>query len=254
MEEPRSKIVEVAGHTARVLETGRGGPAVVILASPLIHADVYRPTIAAFARRTHVVVADLPGCGAASQVQRPLKMHELADLVPPLLNGLGLDSALLVGHSNSGAIAVHAAVRHPERIDRLVLVDSIGAHPSVSLVPILAGRACDAVIEWRLTLTGWPAIARNLLHHPRNFWTQVTQCAGDGLLTVAAHVRRPTLLAWGARDHTMPVAAALRFQAAIPDAQLIVSPTGSHDWIIEEPEPFARAVIPSFASPDGTRH
>ncbi|HYE37254.1 alpha/beta hydrolase [Methylocaldum sp.] len=244
-------MVDVAGHRARVLEAGRGGPAVVILASPLIHADVYRPTIAALARRTHVLVADLPGCGAASRVERPLEMHELADLVPPLLNGMGLDSALLVGHSNSGAIAVHAAVRHPERVDRLVLADSIGAHPSVSLVPILAGRAWDAVIEWRLTLTGLPAIARNVLYHPRSFCAQVTRCAGDGLLVVAAHVRCPTLLAWGARDHTMPVAAAHRFQAAIPDAQLVVSPTGSHDWIIEEPEAFACAVVPGVASPDG---
>ena len=237
------RYLDIRGHTLRLIVGGTGKGLVLLLASPLIHAGLYRRTAIEFAAKTAVVVVDLPGCGKASRVNRPLQMEELAEFVPDLIASLGAASAILVGHSNSGAIAIHAAVRCPNRLAALVLADSIGAHPSQSLFPLVVGRTWDAILEPRLTLTGWPAVVRNLTRHTSNFFNQVRMSAGEELLDVAAEIRVPTLLAWGGRDHTLPLAVAKRFQAVIPHARIAISDTGSHDWIIEQPTRFASIVM-----------
>ena len=58
----------------------------------------------------------------------------------------------------------------------------------------------------------------------------------------AARVRAPTLLAWGARDHTIPIRCAHTLRGLIPGASLYVSRHGSHDWMIDRAPEFASVV------------
>lgn len=236
------KRLDVGNHVVRAITGGAGDRLVLVMASPLVHAGLYRPTAAALAAHTRVAVVDLPGSGGSTRVRVPPDMQTLSDYVPAIVQALDADSAILVGHSNSGAVAVFAALRHRDKVAGLVLADSVGAHPGQGLVPVIAGRAVDACIELSLTLRGLPVVAGNLLRHPRNFAAQVRMAAGDGLLGPASRVEAPTLLAWGRRDHTMPLLAAARFASAMPAARTVISDTGSHDWIIEEPARFAEAV------------
>ncbi|MBA2238788.1 MAG: alpha/beta hydrolase [Lysobacter sp.] len=228
----------------RILQCGAGERLVVILSSPLIHAGLYRRTAEAFCRSTRVVV-DLPGSGRSSKLDRALDMDELADLVPDLIHALGERSVLLIGHSNSGPIALLAAVHHRHCVAALVLADSVGAHRRKSLLPVLGGRLLDSFLEPRLTLVGWAAVVWNLFHHTRHFLSQIPRAAGDGWLPAATRVEVPTLIAWGRRDHAMPLLAAERFCRAMPHAMVVVSDSGSHDWIIEQPDCFAAAVLAS---------
>lgn len=237
------RLVPVRGQVVRTLTGGAGASSVLLIASPVVSADVYRRTARCLCTGARVAVVDLPGSGRASRVRRPLGMEALAEFVPELLDALDQPSAVLIGHSNSGPIALLAALRHRHRVAGLVLADSIGAHPSASLWPIFAGRAIDACLEPRLTLTGWPAVANNLMRHTRHFLHQVAGAAGDAWLAAAAGVQVPTLLAWGRRDHTMPIEAAERFSRAMVHAERAFSDTGSHDWLIEQPDRFAAAVL-----------
>ncbi|MFZ5561877.1 MAG: alpha/beta fold hydrolase [Pseudomonadota bacterium] len=238
-----SLMVPIDRLQARVLDSAGAGPVVLILASPLINADLYRPTLAALTPQWRVLVAELPGSGAATQLAAPYTTSQLADLVPPLLEALGIDSvAQLVGHSSAGAIALQVAVRHPRRLQRLVLADSSGGHPPAPLLAVLAARALDGLLEWRLTLAGAPALLANLRRHRRSFLRHLRDSREDALLLQAPQVSCPVLLAWGGRDHTMPLASARRFLAALPAARLLVLPDGSHDWLIEYPQAFAHAL------------
>lgn len=245
------KRLRIRGRILNIYLAGADGPGsdlplVLLLASPLVCAGIYRPTVLAFAGVARVAVVNLPGSGKSSQVTDPPGTAELADYIPELTAALGARSSVLIGHSNAGPIALLAAVRHPQCVAALVLADSAGAHPSAWLGPVLAGRAIDAGIELRLTLLGWPALAWNLIRHTRNFISQVRRGPGDGLLRIAPAVQVPTLLAWGRRDHTMPLVAGERLHAAIPQARMVICETGSHNWLIQEPHRFAQAVIAEF--------
>ena len=85
-----------------------------------------------------------------------------------MLDALGLGRAVVLGHSDTGGVAAVMAVRHPDRLDALVLADSVGARPGAGWVTLLMGRTVDAMIEEpRLNLPLGPHLVANLLRHPR---------------------------------------------------------------------------------------
>ncbi|HEU4403842.1 MAG TPA: alpha/beta hydrolase, partial [Polyangiaceae bacterium] len=135
------------------------------------------------------------------------------------------------------------AARAPAGLARLVLADAVGARPRRSLPRVLAARLRDALdpAEWGLNVRAAPHVVGNLWRHPRSWLHQVRAGALADVLGEAGAVRVPVLLAWGRRDHTMPLVCARRFAAALPSASIVVGP-GSHDWLVTHPEAFARAV------------
>jgi pimeloyl-ACP methyl ester carboxylesterase len=127
-------------------------------------------------------------------------------------------------------------------VERLVLADAAGAGGPHSLLRVLLGRGVDGVLEWQLTGRGWSHAAQNLLTHPRNFAYQTWLAAKTDLSRRAALVRAPTLIGWGALDHTFPPRAAMVLLRQMPRATLYVSKNGSHDWIVDRPTEFVAAV------------
>jgi pimeloyl-ACP methyl ester carboxylesterase len=110
------------------------------------------------------------------------------------------------------------------------------------MLRVLAGRARDALLEPRLSLFGWHHVIGNALLHTRPFFGQVWRSVYADLRTCARRVRVPTLVAWGARDHTIPPRCATALLSLLSDATLYESATGSHDWMIDHAPEFAAAV------------
>jgi pimeloyl-ACP methyl ester carboxylesterase len=233
--------VEVEGARAQVLEAGEG-PVLLLLASMLVRARTYLPLIRKLAAHFRVLVVELPGTGRSSPVRRPWTLAAYARWTARLMEQLRLGRVLLVGHSNSGAVALLLAARHGGSVDRLVLADTIGARRQRSVPRVVGARMVDALFEWGLNLRAWWHIAYNALRHPRSFFHQVKVGCLAALLRHAPRVRMPVLLAWGRRDHTMPLSCADRLREHMPRARVYVG-AGSHDWLITEPREFTRAVL-----------
>jgi pimeloyl-ACP methyl ester carboxylesterase len=194
------------------------------------------------AQGLHAYVAELPGSGRAAHLLRAWSFERYADWLAHWLGTAGLERATLIGHSNSGAVALMTAARHPDRVERLVLNDTVGFDETCSLLRVLAMRALDAAIEWRLSLTKGHQPFFNLFSHPRNLLHQIWISATDDLSAIASHVQTPTLLAWGRLDHTMPLRCMARAKSLLRDAREYISERGSHDWAVEFPTEFAAAV------------
>jgi pimeloyl-ACP methyl ester carboxylesterase len=107
---------------------------------------------------------------------------------------------------------------------------------------VLLGRALDGILEPGLSLTGWHHLVYNALAHTRNFFGQIRASIVRDLRAYAPRVTVPTLVAWGARDHTIPPHSAEVLRALLANPRAYTSPTGSHDWIITNPAEFAAAV------------
>jgi pimeloyl-ACP methyl ester carboxylesterase len=94
----------------------------------------WAPTLEQVARQgVRAIAVDLPGFGASAALPGPYTMEGLADALAQHLDALGVRSIVLTGGSMGGVVAQHFALRHPQRVARLLLVATGGFTPNVAL-------------------------------------------------------------------------------------------------------------------------
>ena len=76
------------------------------------------------AKTRRVVAVEMQGHGRTADTDRPLRFATLGDDVAALLDHLGIAQADVAGHSFGGACAIRAAIQHPDRVRRLVVISS----------------------------------------------------------------------------------------------------------------------------------
>ena len=107
----------------------------------------------ALAKNYRVICVDRPGCGysvRASHANPSLEAQ--ADTMVELLDHLGIESAIFVGHSLGGAISLAAAQRHPERVKALALIAPLTHLPDA---PSPVFKALDVPSPLLRSLLGW---------------------------------------------------------------------------------------------------
>lgn len=102
---------------------GAGAPPIVFVHGSLCSRDDWRHQVAHFERAHETIAVDLPGMGQTSPHGGPLGIETLGQDVADLLEQEDLAGVVLVAHSMGCRVAVEAAVRAPERVAGLVLVE-----------------------------------------------------------------------------------------------------------------------------------
>jgi len=113
-------------------ETHGSGRPLVLLHGGLASGEMFEPILPSLAARHQVIIPDLQGHGRTADVDRPLDVRTMADDVAALIDHLGLQKPDLVGYSLGGGVALMTAVRHPEKVGRLV---SASAHIRSEAMP-----------------------------------------------------------------------------------------------------------------------
>jgi pyruvate dehydrogenase E2 component (dihydrolipoamide acetyltransferase) len=257
--EPAEQWIDLGGNRVYVLSAGPvGAPPVLLLHGIGGSAATWQGVLEPLAIDHHVVAVDFPAHGRSDVPERDLTVAGLAATIVELLAALGLDRATLVGHSLGGAVALQAALVSPDRVARLVLVDSaaLGEDVSVELVRLLdappGADASRALLELffedrRLVLDAGVAEHHAALSRPGAhaaigalrrdaFGDDGTQVPLDDRL---AELRQPVLVIWGDRDRVFPVAHAERARAALPGAELRLVAGAGHVPQVEDPAAFA---------------
>ncbi len=147
----------------------------------------------------------------------------------------------LLGHSNSGTIAAKLSNLMQDRVAGLILADSTGMG-SHSIFKTLMARGIDAIYELKFTLWAGPHLLMNVLMHPLNFFYQVYLSVKNDTSRDFKRLKVPTYLMWGKRDHTMPIKDARNLKRLIADSHLLISKTGSHDWVLTHTDEFFRSL------------
>lgn len=131
---PPGKYADVNGQRIYYEERG-SGRALVLLHGGATAVGVFEQSIPLFEPHRRVIAVHLQGHGHTRDVDRPLRYETLADDVAALLTVLGIDKADLLGYSLGGGVALQTAIRHPEKVDRLVLAATTmkhqGSYPEV---------------------------------------------------------------------------------------------------------------------------
>jgi pimeloyl-ACP methyl ester carboxylesterase len=130
-----SRRWRVRGLELHALQWGRpGAPGLCLLHGGAAHAHWFDPVGPVLAARWHVVALDQRGHGQSGWPSPPAYATEdfVADLAG-VLDALGWDQAVLVGHSMGGHHALAFAAWHPRRVRGLVVVDARPAIPEERL-------------------------------------------------------------------------------------------------------------------------
>src|SRR5688572_29399483 len=123
---PRSRMTRVTPFQIHSLEFGQGDEQIVLLHGLAGSARWWRRNVAALAKRYRVLLPELVGFGRSRATGRLPPVSDTADLLDAWMGAMRLGRVHLVGHSMGGQISIHLASRHPDRLDRLVLVDAAG--------------------------------------------------------------------------------------------------------------------------------
>jgi len=117
--------LELAGVSTAVLEGGEGPP-VVLLHGPGEFAAKWLRVIPDLVTTHRVIAPDLPGHGTSEVIDDPLDANRVLTWLSELIEHTCTSPPALVGHVLGGAIAARFAIDHSDRLDRLVLVDTLG--------------------------------------------------------------------------------------------------------------------------------
>lgn len=122
----------VGGHKIRCVEKGRGHPLILIhgLGASL---DWWQPNIDSLSRKHRVIAFDFLGFGLSSKPELKFSINLASDFMLSFLDAFQIQKTSLIGNSMGGLIALYTAMNAPDRIDRLVLVDSAGFGQELSI-------------------------------------------------------------------------------------------------------------------------
>src|SRR5690349_5787311 len=102
---------------------GTGQP-LVLLHGGLGSGEMFGPVLAQLAEHHRVIVPDLQGHGRTADIDRPIDIRLMADDIAALIDELELDKPDVVGYSLGGGVAFFTAVKHPDKVGRLVMASA----------------------------------------------------------------------------------------------------------------------------------
>ena len=244
-------------------------------------ASVYlQRAFSSLANHLRLVFIDTRGSGLSGRPADATHMGsvDMADDLETLRVHLGLSEISILGHSNSGAIALSYAARYPDRVSRLVLIDSqvLGLSAAADTQRILQNRSTDPRFEeaTRVVSTFFtgqvnPAasdeslesfiaqvlplylhspekslsLAREQLSGPISSYAFTSQFAADRAIATDQTkfldaIKAKVLIMVGRHDFICPVALSERLHEGIPESSLVIFEESGHFPWLEEPTAF----------------
>jgi pimeloyl-ACP methyl ester carboxylesterase len=260
----RTNYIEVGDPTHPPLILIHGsGPGVTAFAN-------WNGVIPTLAEHFHIFAPDMVGFGYTDcpESLTEINLDIWVSHIAGFMDALGIASARFIGNSFGGALTVALAARHPEKVDKIVLMGAAGLpfpisdglakvwgyQPSAQAMRDLMetfafnpALVTEAIVESRYQASIRPgaqeAFAR-LFPEPR-------QARLDALCTPEDQLRalsQPTLILHGREDVIVPLSVSQRFNALIPDSELHVFGHCGHWTQIEKKARFLDLVIPFLAA------
>jgi 3-oxoadipate enol-lactonase len=236
------------------------GPAVLLVAGQGMTVDGWWATTPILARSFRVIAFDNRDTGGSSRSPWPYSVAQMADDAVAVLDAAGERRAHVYGISLGSLVAQVVALRHPDRVDALVLgASSAGGFAAYKPPPssfaqtflIRAGAMGPEEAAWAAVPYTYGEKTRRL--HPERIATDIAHRVSSPpeplaymhqAAAVATHdayerlnrMAAPTLVVHGEQDVFVPPANALVLAERIPGSQLRLWPDAGHMYTIDEPQ------------------
>jgi pimeloyl-ACP methyl ester carboxylesterase len=240
------------------------GTRLVVLHGAYMSIPLMGEILPRLAETRQVIAVELQGHGRTADIDRPFSYEQLADDVAALMGEIGVEQADIFGYSMGGSTALQLAIRHPERVRKLVVASAgystDAYHPGFfdmvqTITPELFAGSPPEADYMRLAPNpeNWPALVEKLVQLVR----ETRDWPADDIQAIES----PTLIIIGDSDSIRPEHAVDMFRlrgggvdgelAGLPNARLAVLPATTHigvlfrvDWLVPMITEFLDAPMP----------
>lgn len=263
------RIVELNGRRVWVLEDGRGLPLVYLHGFADVHSvkEGWMPFHERLAQRARVIAPAHPGCARTDENKDIDTVEDVVFHYLEVFDALKLTEFNVVGHCVGGWIAAEIAVRHPEKIRKLVLIGATGLFVEGALIGDLFMMAQPergssyAGLREMLFATGNEPKALELfpdglgdledelrryqmLRFSSRIGFKPPYFYNRPLRNRLHRVSSPALVIWGEKDNMVPGSHGETYARSIPGAgDLKIIPAAGHSAHVEKPDVTARMVL-----------
>ncbi|MDG4762862.1 alpha/beta fold hydrolase [Solwaraspora sp. WMMD406] len=259
------RFCQAADGTRIAYATVGSGPPLLKAANWMTHLDlewstpVWSHWLSGLARDRQLIRYDERGCGMSDWEVPSFTFDDWVDDLETLADAIGLDRFPLLGVSQGGAVAVAYAVRHPERVSRLILAGAYARGRQVRARD--QAERDEAALDLDLARIGWthqdpsflgvfaaqflPEGTPEELEEFINFQRRTTSPANGvrfleefakiDVSDIAHRVRCPTLILHSRDDLRVPTSQATELATLIPDSQLVLLDSRNHLLTASEP-------------------
>ena len=242
-----SRFIAVDGLRIHYRDEG-SGPVLVLLHGVASSLHTWDGWVAELSQTRRVIRFDLPGFGLTGPAaDGNYSLAAYVDFVIDVMDTLGIERFVLAGNSLGGSIAWRTTAAHPQRIEKLILVDS-GGYPFeaesmplafvISQTPLL-----NRIMEFTLPRSAVESSVRDVYGDPSRVTPELVDRYFDlslregnrGALrerfaqleyqdqsALVQTIQQPTLVIWGAQDRLIPPSIARRFEQDLPNGQLVM--------------------------------
>ena len=268
---PYDRFIEVDGVKYHYLDHPGSGPTVFLLHGYGSSTYTWEGVVPRLAKQGYRVIAlDMKGFGwsekPAGADYAPLTLFREVNSV---MEALRLKKVTFVGNSLGGMIAVLMAHEHPERIERVVLVDAAGYPMGMPLivrfsrVPLAAGFMKlffgRWVISWNLSEVMYEGKKRMTETQVESYFERLrSEGAINAMIALGravdfkdiepymarnSEIKMPVLIIWGEDDQWIPLKIGLRFHREIPNSTMVILPECGHIPQEEYPDLVAGHIV-----------
>ena len=223
-------------------------PPIVLIHGTGASLHTWNGWVDALKQERRVIRFDLPGFGLTGpEPENNYTIERYTDYVIALLDKLKVERAVLAGNSLGGYIAWATAIRYPDKVDSLVLIDASGYPYEAESVPLAFKLSQNKLAKTLLknflpkfiirksieNVYGSPDLVTDQLvnryyelslreGNRAAIKERFVQTKPGPLIAKLADLQIPTLILWGKKDKLIPMKFAQRFNEDIPNSQLVI--------------------------------
>jgi 2-hydroxy-6-oxonona-2,4-dienedioate hydrolase len=220
------------------------GPVVVLVPGMVVASGSMVPLATRLARLCRVFAIDLPGYGKSDKPWPILTVAQLADAIVGWMDANALPEAHFAGNSFGCQILAALAVRHPKRVNRLVLQGPTVDPAARGFWPQFWRQVRNGCIEH--SALGRVMIRDYRAAGLRRVWATIQSVLADRIEEKLPQVQAPTLVMRGDKDVVVPQRWAEQVTQLLPHGKLCVVSSAAHTLNYTAPIEFIETIRPFF--------
>ncbi len=251
--------ITVSGIRTNYEITGEGKP-VLLLHGWGAQIESFAPVIFALQKYRRVIALDLPGFGKSGFPNGAWTVRDYMEFTLAFMTAVGLERTDILCHSFGGRVTILLAAQHPERVSKIVFVDSAGVRPPRTLqyyLKVYSYKLAKRIAKSRPLSAFFKSIGMDVQKKIKNAGSEdyknLPDCMKKTFINVvnedlSAYLKKieaPSLLIWGDNDMDTPLAYGQKMEKEIPDAGLVVLREAGHYSYLDQFPQFI-AVVNSF--------